>query len=125
MGQILKYRGMGWAGLLVAAAWAGCVPTGYVAAAFDPTAPPRTQAAATPAQNLSRLAWVRVDGGNSIAWYGGATVKLGERVEGGRVVAIHEDHIVIAGRDGRRTIPLLDTQVRHQPVTLPRSPRRK
>ena len=116
MGQILKYGAMGWAGLLAASAWAG----------FDPTAPPaQPQAATTKTQNESRLAWVRVDGGNSIAWYGGTTVKLGEQVEGGRVVAIHEDHIVIAGRDGRRTIPLLDTQVRHQPVTLPRSSRRK
>lgn len=119
MGQILKYAALCWASLFATCAWAG------FDSGFDPTAPPQVRTRENPSENVSRLAWVRLDGRNSIAWYGDTTVKLGERVEGGRVVAIHEDHIVIAGRGGRRTIPLLSSQVLHQPVTLPRSPMRK
>ena len=115
MGQILKYCVLGWVSLLATCAWAE----------FDPTAPPQFKTRETQPQNGSNLAWVRMDGRNSIAWYGGTAVKLGERVEGGRVVAIHEDHIVIAGPQGRRTIPLLSSQVRHQPVTPRRSLKRQ
>lgn len=122
MGQILKYCVLGWASLLVGGAWGA-----FAVAGFDPTAPPpiRTLGTQNQIQDVPRLAWVRVDGKNSIAWYGDTTVKLGERVEGGRVVAIHEDHIVIEGREGRRTVLLLGSQVQHHPVTLPHSPRRK
>ena len=122
MGQILKYCVIGWTCLLAGGVWGE-----FALAGFDPTAPPpvRTLESQNQAQKVSGLAWVRVDGKNSIAWYGDTTVKLGERVEGGRVVAIHEDHIVIEGRAGRRLIPLWGSQVQHHPVTLPHSPKRK
>ena len=113
MGQILRLCGVFFAGL-------AAVP----AAQFDPTAPPRTAPAAK-AQSVSTLAWVRVNGMDSIAWYNGALVKLGDQVEGGRVVAIREDQIVIAGKGGRRVIPMLDPQAQHAPVAFPRSPGRK
>jgi hypothetical protein len=82
----------------------------------DPTAlPPSLSSAPTgtaPAE--TGLAWVRLNGRNSIAWYGGTTVKLGDPVEGGRVTAIREDHIVISGKGGRRTVYLLDHAIRKQ-----------
>lgn len=122
MGQILKYCVIGWVSLLAGGAWGE-----FALAGFDPTAPPavRTLETQNPTQNGARLAWVRVDGKNSIAWYGDTIVKLGERVEGGRVVAIHEDHIVIEGREGRRIVRLLGSQVQYRPATLPHSPKRK
>jgi hypothetical protein len=116
MGPVLKFC------LVLLAGFAA----GYARAEFDPTAPPKIEAVkATGAPAESGLAWVRVEGKHSIAWYGGTTVKLGDRVEGGRVVAIREDHIVIAGREGRRTIPLLDPQVQHEPVAFPPPVKRK
>lgn len=88
------------------------------AALSDPTAPPRV-AAGGPADGApaeAGLAWVRVDGRNSVAWYGGTTVRLGESVAGGRVSAIREDHIVITGKGGRRVVRLLEPAVRmHAP----------
>lgn len=120
MGQILKYAVLACTSLFAGFAWAE-----FESTAFDPTAPPQFRTHDNQPQNASRLTWVRVDGRNSIAWYGDTAVRLGERVEGGRVVAIHEDHIVIAGPQGRRTIPLLSAQVRHQPVTPLRSSRHK
>ncbi|MGO9444371.1 MAG: hypothetical protein ACLPXB_06275 [Thiobacillaceae bacterium] len=82
---------------------------------FDPTAPPVvTQTTQNPSGKLG-LAWVRINGRDSIAWYGGAPIKLGDAVAGGRVVVIAEDYIVIAGREGRRTVPLLDPRVQHRP----------
>lgn len=113
MGPILRLLCALLAGFATGTAWAD----------FDPTAPPKIRSARVPTQ--SSLAWVRVNGKNSIAWYNGMIVKLGDQVEGGRVVAIREDHIVIAGRGGHRTISLLDPQVQHNPVALSRSPRRK
>lgn len=113
MGAFLKTGFILLAGLLVVPAQAE----------FDPMAPPRIRDAE--AEPLPTLAWVRLDGKNAIAWYGNTTVRLGERVEGGRVVAIREDHIVIAGRDGRRIVPMLGSAVLHQAVTLPRLPKRK
>lgn len=90
--------------------------TGGAAAAFDPMAPPGkvtpVAGAGAVVQQDKTLAWVRLDGRNSIAWYGGKAVKLGEAVEGGRVSAIREDHIVISGRGGSRSIYLLDRSVR-------------
>ena len=111
MGAVMKAGRMKYPLALVlalAAGWAG--------AAFDPMAPPRipagTGAAALEAEPDPVLAWVRVNGRDSIAWYGGTTVKLGEAVRGGRVMAIGEDHIVISGKNGRRTIYLLDRATR-------------
>jgi hypothetical protein len=82
----------------------------------DPTALPKSlsSAAAGAKPEETGLAWVRVNGRNSIAWYGGTTVKLGDQVEGGRVTAIREDHIVISGKGGRRVVYLLDHTVRTQ-----------
>lgn len=119
MGHVLKYLGLLLAGFAMNPVWAD----------FDPTAPPRLAASAD-APAASALSWVRVDGKNSVAWYGGTTVKLGDRVEGGRIAAIHEDHIVIAGSNGRRIVPLLDSQVQHRAVAQVRpakhySPQRK
>lgn len=83
-------------------------------AAFDPTEPPKLKASsgAESARDASDLAWVRVNGPRSIAWYGGIAVKLGDQVEGGRVTAIREDHIVISGKNGRRAVYLLDHSIR-------------
>ena len=92
----------------------------------DPTALPKTMLStgSEGANEPAGLAWVRVDGRNSIAWFGGTTVKLGEAVEGGRVTAIREDHIVISGKDGRQTVYLLDQSVRTQPQARPRPARK-
>ena len=103
--------------LLVALA----VPAAAADSLPDPTALPRTLSSADVAGTPEELAWVRVDGRNSIAWFGGTTVKLGEQVEGGRVTAILEDHIVISGRHGQRSVYLLDHSIRTQPLT--RAPR--
>jgi hypothetical protein len=87
-------------------------------AATDPTAPPISLAAggnSAPASAPATLAWVRVNGKQSLAWYGSTTVRLGDAVEGGRVVAIREDGIVIAGSGGRRTLTLIDPAVRTRP----------
>jgi hypothetical protein len=101
-----------WALALVLAA-------GGAAAALDPTEPPKLRASAAAggeaAPEEATLAWVRVNGRNSIAWYGGTTVRLGDAVEGGRVTAIHEDHIVISGKGGSRSVYLLDNSTRKQP----------
>jgi len=114
-GRLLKAQ-LGLALLLVA---------GMASAVSDPTEPPKTRASAggetAPAE--AGLAWVRLNGRHSIAWYGGTTVKLGEAVEGGRLTAIHEDHIVISGKGGRRTVYLLDHATRTQPQARPRSAR--
>jgi hypothetical protein len=83
-------------------------------AGIDPTAPPKSAAAGEGVPAPSELAWVRVNGKQSIAWYGGTTVRLGDVVAEGRVVAIREDHIVIAGKQGRRIVPLLNPGVRIQ-----------
>jgi hypothetical protein len=91
----------------------------------DPTAlpPGLSSAPAGTVPTETGLAWVRVNGRHSIAWYGGTTVKLGDPVEGGRVTAIREDHIVISGKGGRRTVYLLDHAIRTQPRAQ-RSPAR-
>jgi len=44
---------------------------------------------------------------------------VGDAVVGGRVVAIREDHIVISGKDGRRTVYLLDRSVTPQSQSRP------
>jgi len=92
------------------------------AALPDPTALPKSRASAEAggSNEAAALAWVRVNGRHSIAWYSGTTVKVGDAVEGGRVAAIHEDHIVISGRDGRRAVYLLDHAYRTQPQARPR-----
>lgn len=113
MGKVLKYCFALLTGLIAVPAWAD----------FDPTAPPRLKPAGE-APVESGLAWVRVNGKDSIAWYGGAPVKLGDRVEDGRIVAIHEDHIVIAGPQGRRIIPLFDAQLHNKPAAPARPARR-
>lgn len=91
----------------------------------DPTALPKSMTS-TGTENATAepiLAWVKVNGHQSIAWYGGTTVKLGDPVEGGRVSAIHEDHIVISSKSGHRSVFLLDRSVRTQPLVRPRSAR--
>lgn len=82
----------------------------------DPTALPESlsRAPAAAMREARGLAWVRVDGPRSIAWYGGTTVRLGDPVDGGRVSAIREDHIVISGKGGRRSVYLLDHTIRTQ-----------
>ena len=89
---------------------------GGAAAALDPTEPPKSRvtvgAGVEAAPEAASLAWVRLNGRDSIAWYGGTTVKLGDAVEGGQVTAIHEDHIVISGKGGSRSIYLFDRTVR-------------
>lgn len=99
------------------------LPIGWAAAAFDPTAPARIGPDTSPAARQPDLAWIRVGGSHSLAWYGGTTVRLGDLVEGGRVSAIHEDHIVISGKRGRRAVFLLDRSIRTQPLAQPRPAR--
>ncbi len=101
-------------GLALAALMSTTVAAGSMP---DPTAPPMSPSPSDPAgaSAPAGLAWVRVEGRNSVAWFGGTTVKLGDAVEGGRVTEIREDHIVISGKDGRREVYLLDPSVRKQP----------
>jgi hypothetical protein len=82
--------------------------TAWAHAAFDPMAPPTTSATAASIPQDRTLAWIRINGRQSIAWYGGAAVRVGDAVNGGRVSAIREDHIVISGKGGSRTIYLLE-----------------
>lgn len=92
----------------------------------DPTALPKLQAGpgSDGSYEESTLAWVRVNGRHSVAWYGGTSVKVGDEVEGGRVTAIREDHIVISGKRGRRSVYLLDQAVRTKPQAQPRPARK-
>lgn len=91
----------------------------------DPTALPKvmTRASAEGATSEPVLSWVKVNGRHSVAWYGGSVVKLGDTLEDGRVSAIHEDHIVISSKSGRRSVYLLDHSIRTQPLTRSRSTR--
>jgi len=109
MGALVKTRV-----LKVQLALALALAAGWAAAAFDPTAPPKTRASvsAETAHEEASLAWVRVNGPHSIAWYNGTTVKLGDPVDGGRVTAIREDHIVISGKGGSRAVYLLNHSIR-------------
>jgi hypothetical protein len=92
----------------------------------DPTALPKALSSPGPEAELVEptLAWVKVNGKNSIAWYGDSPVKLGDLVDGGRVTAIREDHIVISGKNGRRSVYLLDESTRTQPLAPPRPARK-
>lgn len=91
-------------------------------AQFDPTAPPpmATLSAASGPARSPQLEWVRVDGQRSVAWYAGTTVRLGDPVDGGRLVAVHEDRIVIAGSQGRRVVYLIDPALNDQQSKDPR-----
>jgi len=89
----------------------------------DPTALPtfRESPGADGSHEAAALAWVSVSANrrHSIAWYNGTTVKVGDAVEGGRVAAIHEDHIVLSGKGGRRAVYLLDQAFRTKPQAQP------
>lgn len=89
---------------------------GVPAFAIDPTAPPLTTGASatTGAGANAQLAWVLVDGRQSVAWYDGAVARLGDTVNGERLLAIREDHIVLAGPQGTRRVYLLDPRLRIQ-----------
>jgi hypothetical protein len=86
---------------------------GWASAAFDPMAPPKVVVNQVDAPQSGALEWVRMNGHYSIARYRGATVKVGDAVEGGRVSAIREEHIVISGKGGSRSIYLLERTVRN------------
>jgi hypothetical protein len=88
------------------------LPIGWASAAFDPMAPPKVGADQVAAPQTSALEWIRMNGRYSIASYRGVTLKVGDAVEGGRVSAIREDHIVISGKGGSRSIYLLERTVR-------------
>ena len=92
----------------------------------DPTTLPKAMTSPGPEalQEASVLAWVKLNGKRSIAWYGGSIVKPGDSVEGGRVRAIREDHIVISGKGGRRVVYLLDESTRTQLLAPPRPTRK-
>lgn len=98
------------------------VPVATAASLPDPTALPVMQGAEAVSE-APVLAWVKVNGKRSVAWYGGTTVKLGDTVEGGRITAIREDHIVILGKGGRRTVYLLDESIRTKLQAPPRPAR--
>ena len=99
---------------------------GHAASLPDPTAPPSFRAG--PESDVPRvessLAWVKVNDNQSIAWYGGTAVTVGDTVPGGRVTAIREDHIVITGKDGKRAVYLLDHAVRTRPQVQDRPARK-
>ena len=112
---------------LMACALVALLATPAAAALPDPTALPKFWASQDAAgsneagsNEAAALAWVRVNGRHSIAWYNGTTVKVGDAVEGGRVVAIHEDHIVLSNKNERRAVYLLDHATRTQPQAQPR-----
>jgi hypothetical protein len=107
MGAAMKQLGMTWllAGVLA-------LPMNWAWADFDPMAPPTVGVDKVAAPQASVLDWIRMNGRYSIASYRGATVKVGDAVEGGRVSAIREDHIVISGKGGSRSIYLLERTVR-------------
>ncbi|HWR77567.1 MAG TPA: hypothetical protein VN283_10220 [Thiobacillus sp.] len=97
----------------------------------DPTALPKFRASPDAAgsneagvHETAALAWMRVNGHHSIAWYNGTTVKVGDSVDGERVTAIHEDHIVLSGKGGRRAVYLLDHAIRTQQQAQPRPARK-
>lgn len=102
------------------------LPAAVAASLPDPTALPRALTSPDPEtlQDAPTLAWVKFNGKRSIAWYGGSTVKLGDSVEGGRVTAIREDHIVISGKGGRRSVYLIDETARTQLLAPPRPARK-
>lgn len=80
------------------------------AQAIDPTAPPvavGAPAAATGGESTAQLAWVRVDGRRSVAWYDGTVARLGDTLSGERLVAVREDHIVLVGPQGTRRVYML------------------
>lgn len=112
---------------LMACALVALLATPAAAALPDPTALPISRASQDAAgsneagsNEAAALAWVRVNGRHSIAWYNGTTVKVGDAVEGGRVAAIHEDHIVLSNKNERRAVYLLDHATRTQPQAQPR-----
>lgn len=111
MAQVLK--GVLLAGLAAAALSA--------AAMHDPMAPPAGPAPGVAAQpaappfSPAPLLWTRVGGQGPVAWYGGRPVGIGEMVEGGRIVAIAEDHIVIAAQGRLHRVSLIPADWR-QPV---------
>lgn len=117
---------------LMACALVALLATPAAAALPDPTALPKFRASQDAAGSSgagsneagsnepAALAWVRVNGRHSIAWYNGTTVKVGDAVEGGRVAAIHEDHIVLSNKNERRAVYLLDHAIRTQPQAQPR-----
>jgi hypothetical protein len=88
------------------------LPMSWALAAIDPMAPPKVGVDHVAAPQASTLEWIRMNEHDSIARYRGVTVKVGDAVEGGRVSAIREDHIVISGKGGRRSIYLLERSVR-------------
>ncbi|MDW8323875.1 MAG: hypothetical protein RMK60_07225 [Burkholderiales bacterium] len=53
------------------------------------------------------LLWTLVGPGASYAWYGGRLVRPGDEIEGGRVHAIAEDHIVLLIGRRRERVPLI------------------
>lgn len=99
------------------------LPVGWAIAAFDPTAPPRAVPDPSANTRQTRLTWIRLHGAHPLAMYDGVIVRLGDAVEGGRVTAIREDHIVITGKRGRHTVFLYDRSVRTQPPSPVRTPR--
>lgn len=88
--------------------------------AIDPTAPPVSVAAPAAVASTAattQLAWVRVDGSRSVAWYGGSVARLGDTVNGERLLAVREDHVVLSGAQGTRRVYLLDPRLSAQQST--------
>lgn len=79
----------------------------------DPMAPPRppkTRVATgnAPVSNTpAPLLWTRVGADTAVAWYGGHLVQVGSEVNGARIEAIAEDHIVVSKQGRRHRVPLL------------------
>lgn len=82
-------------------------------ATFDPMQPPASLSLDTvnaPAV-VSQLSWIRNDHRRPVAWYGGRVVGIGDQVDGVRIQAIRDDHIVVTGQEGRQVIWLLGTRI--------------
>lgn len=93
--------------MLLAGGWA----TAH--AVFDPMQPPASlsQTAVNAPAVESQLSWIRNDNRRPVAWYGGRVVGVGDQVDGVRIQAIRDDHIVVTSQQGRQMIWLLGTRI--------------
>lgn len=111
----------------VAVLWLAGTLAGGAEADFDPMRPPNLPST-TPTPTVSaaapQLAWIRLDGRRAIAWYGGRVVEVGDQVEGGRIQAIHHDHLVVNGRAGKQRVHLLGNGIVKQASVTPVLPNR-
>jgi MSHA biogenesis protein MshK len=86
----------------------------------DPTRPPAWQAEPQSAQAPGgpRLEAIRRGGGRALATIDGTAVKIGDDVQGMRLVRIGESFVILEGDAGRKTLqltPAATKTLRHAP----------